>query len=433
MKSIRTQQSSRGVSLVEAMVALAVMAFGMLAVVGVQSTLRLNADIAKQRSEATRLAQETLENYRAFATIDAAGCPQSAWNCIADRTTTVNGANAVYEVRRDVITNSYPDPPAKAVRVTVSWADRAADTSGDPNLKNQSVSLVSAIAAAAPALSGTLAVRPGTAAAAAVRRPLRRHPSIPMQARDFGTISGMVPTFRSNMLILFNNVTGMVTGVCTFNYNTENDNISQDEIANCTNTNPGQLLSGFVRFVRNFDGPELTAIDVEDPIGPALNMRMVLNLTSSGHRSESFCIDDSNMRTLGDGSLRFTTYFCVIFSNNEGLWSGTTTIQPFFSPPSSDPSFVISDDESGSGTNAASRYRVCRYTPATSESQTVANQQLTNQDHPRNYVNVSGNLTNQNFVVIPSVKHCPTDVPATPATGDLINTNTLQHQPAPSL
>ena len=54
------------------------------------------------------------------------------------------------------------------------------------------------------------------------------------------------------------------------------------------------------------------------------------------------------------------------------------------------------------------------------------------QDHPRNYVNVSGNLTNQNFVVIRSVKQCPTDVPADPAAGDLVNSNTLQHQPAPS-
>jgi len=426
MKPIRTLHASRGVSLVEAMVALAVMAFGMLAVVGVQSTLRLNADIAKQRSEATRLAQETLENYRAFASIDAAGCPESAWNCIGvgDPTTTVNGANAVYEVRRDVIT--YTNPAAKAVRVTVSWADRAADTSGDPNAKNQSVSLVSAIAAAAPALSGTLAVRPGMASVAPVRRPFRRHPSIPVQARDFGTISGMVPPFRANMLILFNNVTGMVTGVCNFNYETQNDSISQDEIASCTNTNDGQLLSGFVRFVRNFDGPELTAADVEDPIGPALNMRMQLNLTSTGHPTGSFCIDDANTSTLADGSLRFATYFCVIFSNNAGLWSGTTTIAPSPRPPS-DPSFVISDDDSATGADAASRYRVCRYTPAANEAQTVINE-----DHPRNYVDVSGNLTNQNFVVIPSVKHCPTDVPATPASGDLINTNTLQHQPAPS-
>ena len=59
-------------------------------------------------------------------------------------------------------------------------------------------------------------------------------------------------------------------------------------------------------------------------------------------------------------------------------------------------------------------------------------QPVSNQDHPRTYTNVSGNLTTQNFVVIHSVKHCPTDVPADPANGDLVNSNTLQHQPAPS-
>jgi hypothetical protein len=64
---------------------------------------------------------------------------------------------------------------------------------------------------------------------------------------------------------------------------------------------------------------------------------------------------------------------------------------------------------------------------ASSDSQPVPNQ-----DHPRTYTNVSGNLTNQNFVVIRSVKHCPTDVPADPSNGDLVNSNTLQHQPAPS-
>ena len=56
---------------------------------------------------------------------------------------------------------------------------------------------------------------------------------------------------------------------------------------------------------------------------------------------------------------------------------------------------------------------------------------VANVDHPRNYDDVSGNLTDQNFVVIPSVKHCPTDVPANPAAGDLVNSNTLQHQPTP--
>ena len=82
------RNASRGVSLVEAMVALAVMAFGMLAVVGVQSTLRLNGDIAKQRSEATRIAQETLEKGRSFQVIDSAdkGAGQTAWEEIVSGT-----------------------------------------------------------------------------------------------------------------------------------------------------------------------------------------------------------------------------------------------------------------------------------------------------------------------------------------------------------
>ena len=75
------RHSARGVSLVEAMVALAVMAFGMLAVVGIQATMRLNADIAKQRSEATRIGQEMLETQRAFTVIDSAA-GQRAWSDI---------------------------------------------------------------------------------------------------------------------------------------------------------------------------------------------------------------------------------------------------------------------------------------------------------------------------------------------------------------
>ena len=62
----------RGVSLIEALVALAIMAFGMLGIVGMQSSLRTNADISKQRSEAVRIAQEVIEQRRAFWVLAAA-------------------------------------------------------------------------------------------------------------------------------------------------------------------------------------------------------------------------------------------------------------------------------------------------------------------------------------------------------------------------
>jgi Tfp pilus assembly protein PilV len=412
--------ASRGVSLVEAMVALAVMGFGMLAVVGVQSTLRLNGDIAKQRSEATRIAQDALEQGRTFQVINTADkAPgQVAWQEIVSGTQDITPENssATYRVQRTVTT--YTDPPAKAMRVTVSWNDR----SGQP----QEVTLSSSIAAAAPALSGTLGVRPGTASGGPVRRPFKRHQSIPVQARDFGDgRSAFVPPFRSWVVLVFNNVTGLITGICDRAFgdgSLSNENIQPEDVSSCANNTLAQLLSGFVRFHREIADPPLTAADVEDPAGPALRMRMQITLTSTGHPSGSFCIDDANSESTSNGELPFSTYFCVVKSNSSGRWSGRTFIEPQVT--------VVDDQEIAWQISSAAgndNYRICRYTTASSDAQAVPNI-----DHPRNYSDVNGNLTDQNFVVIPSVKTCPTDVPANPAAGDLVNSNTLQHQPTPS-
>ena len=62
----------RGVSLIEALVAMAIMAFGMLALLGLQGALRGNSDVSKQRSEAVRYAQEQIELLRGFSTLDTA-------------------------------------------------------------------------------------------------------------------------------------------------------------------------------------------------------------------------------------------------------------------------------------------------------------------------------------------------------------------------
>jgi Tfp pilus assembly protein PilV len=410
------KRQTRGVSLVEAMVALAVMAFGMLAVVGVQSTLRLNADIAKQRSEATRIAQKEIEELRSFPAIEGMGGYDEAIVTGDLPPITGTNLNATYSVNRTVVTSA--DPPGKVLIVTVAWNDRAGD--------RQTVVLKSAIAAAAPALSGTLAVRPGTAAVAPVRRPFGRHPSIPVQARDFGDgRSAFVPPFRPWTVLVFNNVTGLITGICDFSFGDQsfdNETITPSDVASCDNNTLAQLLSGFVRFVRPFSGPELTAADVEDPQGPALRLRMRLTLTSSGHPSGSFCMDDANYDTTFNGDLTFVTYFCVIKSNGSGRWSGITEVEAQAThSDSGDINWQISDFGTGA------RYRVCRYTSASSDSQLVPNS-----DHPRAYSSVGGNLTDQNFVVIPSVKHCPTDTAVNPSAGDFINSNTLQHQPDPS-
>jgi hypothetical protein len=42
---------------------------------------------------------------------------------------------------------------------------------------------------------------------------------------------------------------------------------------------------------------------------------------------------------------------------------------------------------------------------------------------------VTSNLSNQNFLVIRASNSCPTDAAIRPAIGDLVNSNTLLHQP----
>ena len=58
-----------GVGLIEALVALLIVSFGMLAMVEVEAKLRSSADIAKQRGEAMHLAQQEMEQLRAYSVL----------------------------------------------------------------------------------------------------------------------------------------------------------------------------------------------------------------------------------------------------------------------------------------------------------------------------------------------------------------------------
>ena len=98
----------RGVSLVEALVAMAVMSIGMLAVVGVQGTMRLNSDLARQRTEATRIASEEIERVRSFTSLGVvAGTPGVSYDEIVSRDVAGyqlpgDTANTSYQVQRTV-------------------------------------------------------------------------------------------------------------------------------------------------------------------------------------------------------------------------------------------------------------------------------------------------------------------------------------------
>ena len=125
----RFQRSLRGVALIEAMIAMLVMAFGTLALVGVQATLRLNSDIAKQRAEATRIGLADLERARNFISVAIGGTLGVSWDEITDLVVAevdqIDGvASTKYSLNRTV-TVPASSLNQKNIHVVVAWDDRA--------------------------------------------------------------------------------------------------------------------------------------------------------------------------------------------------------------------------------------------------------------------------------------------------------------------
>ena len=137
----------QGVSLVEALVALAIMSIGMLALVGVQSTMRMNSDLAKQRTEATRIASEEIELVRSYISMAVVpGQPGVSYDEIVSRV--VAGyqppdgiGNTTYSVDRKVTDDA--NSAQKIISVKVEWKDRTNQT--------QTVTVDSTIGATDPA------------------------------------------------------------------------------------------------------------------------------------------------------------------------------------------------------------------------------------------------------------------------------------------
>lgn len=224
------RQRSRGVSLIEALLALVVMSMGMLAVVGVQATLRSNGDLSRQRAEAVRLAEEGIETWRTFTSVTAVAGQVDYTDIVSDGPDIVTPplANAEY-VRTRMVQADAPNgsPPLRTLAVTVQWTDRA----GAP----QQVQLFSSVARIAPAIADSLSVPPqGTPA----RQPLGRNKAIPRAAvSGVGNTSEFAPPATAGLpatKLIFNNASALVT--C----------IQEAGVPGCVPDYVGQLVTGYV-------------------------------------------------------------------------------------------------------------------------------------------------------------------------------------------
>lgn len=414
----------RGTTLLEGLVALLVLSLGMFSVGRVQTQLRLNADMARQRSEAVRLAQEDMERLRAFSVL-ATTAGARAYADIVNATTTVDAStgyasNTRYQVARSITTANTPN--AKDASVTVAWADRAGG--------EHQIVLNSVISGSNPAYSGALSVAPATAPMRAVgARSIR----IPLSAKDLGNgSSAFKPVSGGTEAIVMNNTTGQVTGHCIgVNAALATQELSLATLGSC-DTLTGQLLSGVVRF--STLGPPVAGQANEVPPSLAITLSLTggtyptppycaseakktVSITSaSGVRTESVPIA-ATPSSLGLGTWvetgdRHVAYHCVVYPLASGLWSGRTTLAPAGWTLGSGP-----DDR-----------RVCRYTSDLDGSGAID----TNAEHPAAYANVDGPLAHQNFLVIKGSETCPTGTPVhLDGTGEPVYANlaTAQHQP----
>lgn len=427
--SARSHPGQRGVSLVEALMALAVMAFGMLALVGVQTTLRLNNDLSKQRSEATRIATEEIEGMRVF-TIVSPQVGQSDWSSLASRTIDYTPpdagiGNTSYQIVRTV--TPVAGTQQRAVRVQVQWTDRT----GAP----QVVTMDSTIVGVAPVLAAMLSVDP---LASATNQIDGRDPTIPQQAVSIGDHrrSAFKPFDRGTVVWLFDNATGEVVSRCTGVVTAAID-ITQSIIdaASCTPTH-GRRLAGTVRF-------DLGASpSPAQPQGPSLPLNastpLVFAVSSTSPVSQASaaeCVADANQPTKnhasetgssGDAQTWTRLYECVVFPADATGWGGKLNVVLAATFP---------DGGSLPTMRGTPGFRACRYT-------TAAFDYTANADHPLSYCvekaspaptaavpcngnKVTRNLIHQNFLVIAADASCPPDDTAnTP----LVNDNTRLHQ-----
>src|SRR5262245_28401464 len=125
----RNRRAARGFSLLEALVALIVMGFGMLALTSLQLSLSRNADVAKQRTEALRLAQDRMEALRSFTGLSSGTVN---WSGLVDGTETISSytvgtstvnTNTSYTIRWTLGGSS--SDQMRAATVAVGWTDRA--------------------------------------------------------------------------------------------------------------------------------------------------------------------------------------------------------------------------------------------------------------------------------------------------------------------
>lgn len=417
----RARRAQRGTTLLEGLVAFLVLSLGMLSVVRVQTQMRLNSDVARQRSEAVRIAQEDIEKLRAFSVI-AARTGASAYASVSSAALNIDSdsgqpSNTSYALTREI--TAADAPFSKNTNVSVAWDDRTGN--------RQQVVLSTLISGHDPAYSGALKL---IAKAKPVRGVQARSPWIPVEARDLGNgSSAFKPIAGGNEAWVFDNAGGTVTARCTgVDAALSNANLSVGALGQCEALQ-GYSLSGVVRFTSATPPDPAAANDVP----PALSIAIALSdggpapaCRSEARKSVTYTLAGATrsdavpigaapaslgVNTWVETGERFVAYHCVVVpAAPGGTWSGRANIVPT--------GWTV-----GAGPNDN---RVCRFSADADGSGAIDN----NLEHPDTYTALASSLAHQNFLLIKGTHSCPTAAAGTNGMNNVFaDLSTAPHQP----
>jgi prepilin-type N-terminal cleavage/methylation domain-containing protein len=355
----------RGFTLIEALVALVVMAFGMLALAGMQLTLSRSGDLAKQRIEAMRLAQGRIERMRSFTGISTGTVNWNGLDAIANETVTTNAAYTVASTMAGVDTDAM-----RPVNVTVSWTDRAGEA--------QTIAMATVISQSDPRDVGYLgsplpANRP-------LRRPKNRDINIPYPAIDLvnGTSAYQV---SSTYVVVFSNLNANVVQLC--NPNTANATAAQILASTCT-TVSGYIVAGYIG---------RTSTSVVWPSG--MNHSAITRNTAGSQPINcgfGDAVDQNTNATIAD----YKYYICVVPVDTPFNWGGTMRI---------------------GGITTTGNYIACRYqyTQTTIDS---------NERNIQPYTSVAKSLDEQNYLLTTSSSAtCPSSMTVAGVSAGVLHQN----------
>jgi Tfp pilus assembly protein PilV len=342
----RSHTGQRGFTLLEALVTMLVTAFGLLGLLNMQLTLSHNADVAKQRGEATRLAQQSIEGLRSFTAIDTT-VGHFAWQDLAGGSDQIDTNT---QFTRQVTLGGVVTDPMRRASVVVSWVDRAGIT-------NQ-VSLDTVISKTDPTDVGALGFP--LPQNTTLKRPKNRSMNIPVPALDLGNGSS-VYQMSSNFAVVFSNDSGYVVQRC------DHTVTSEEDLETGCETYDAHILAGYIsKTMSSF---------------PAS-----LGVTSAGlsgydtSRSIECSFNDAIDQNTGVAMSGYKYYLCIVPVTTDGTWSGTMRLAGM-----------------ASGTN----YLVCRMQFAAAAGLTA------NARNVQPYSQVNDSLDNQNYIITTSGS-CPT-------------------------